>query len=52
MLQPGSSPLSQYEFDVLISAGGGRFVPEGKESFEAWIKGIFLPCCFEIVGKV
>ncbi|KAM3841189.1 F-actin-monooxygenase MICAL1 isoform 1-T2 [Vipera latastei] len=28
-LQPGSSPLSQYEFDVLISAGGGRFVPEG-----------------------
>ncbi|KAJ6659522.1 hypothetical protein lerEdw1_018757 [Lerista edwardsae] len=29
MLQPSSSPLSQYEFDVLISAGGGRFVPEG-----------------------
>ncbi|ETE62873.1 Protein MICAL-3, partial [Ophiophagus hannah] len=28
-LQPGSSPLSQYEFDILISAGGGRFVPEG-----------------------
>ncbi|XP_053099470.1 F-actin-monooxygenase MICAL1 [Hemicordylus capensis] len=29
VLQPGSSPLNQYEFDVLISAGGGRFVPEG-----------------------
>ncbi|XP_067387577.1 F-actin-monooxygenase MICAL1 [Emydura macquarii macquarii] len=28
-LQPSSSPLSQYEFDVLISAGGGKFVPEG-----------------------
>ncbi|KAM6399031.1 F-actin-monooxygenase MICAL1 [Rhynochetos jubatus] len=29
VLQPSSSPLSHYEFDVLISAGGGRFVPEG-----------------------
>ncbi|XP_007426639.1 F-actin-monooxygenase MICAL1 [Python bivittatus] len=29
VLHPGSSPLSQYKFDVLISAGGGRFVPEG-----------------------
>ncbi|XP_054835705.1 F-actin-monooxygenase MICAL1 [Eublepharis macularius] len=29
LLHPCSSPLSQYEFDVLISAGGGRFVPEG-----------------------
>lgn len=29
MLQPSSSPLSHYEFDVLISAGGGKFVPEG-----------------------
>ncbi|KAH0618762.1 hypothetical protein JD844_018222 [Phrynosoma platyrhinos] len=29
ILYPSSSPLSQYEFDVLISAGGGRFVPEG-----------------------
>ncbi|XP_029855341.1 F-actin-monooxygenase MICAL1 isoform X1 [Aquila chrysaetos chrysaetos] len=29
VLQPGSSPLSRYEFDVLISAGGGKFVPEG-----------------------
>ncbi|XP_065505369.1 F-actin-monooxygenase MICAL1 isoform X2 [Caloenas nicobarica] len=29
VLQPGSSPLSNYEFDVLISAGGGKFVPEG-----------------------
>ncbi|XP_072700810.1 F-actin-monooxygenase MICAL1 isoform X2 [Ciconia boyciana] len=29
VLQPGSSPLSHYEFDVLISAGGGKFVPEG-----------------------
>nr|XP_060629186.1 F-actin-monooxygenase MICAL1 [Anolis sagrei ordinatus] len=29
VLHPSSSPLSQYEFDVLISAGGGRFVPEG-----------------------
>ncbi|KAM6114658.1 F-actin-monooxygenase MICAL1 [Phoenicopterus ruber ruber] len=28
-LQPSSSPLSHYEFDVLISAGGGKFVPEG-----------------------
>ncbi|NXK65064.1 MICA1 monooxygenase, partial [Sylvietta virens] len=28
VLQP-SSPLTQYEFDVLISAGGGKFVPEG-----------------------
>ncbi|XP_051495129.1 F-actin-monooxygenase MICAL1 isoform X2 [Apus apus] len=29
VLQPSSSPLSNYEFDVLISAGGGKFVPEG-----------------------
>uniref|UniRef100_A0ABM5G7E6 Molecule interacting with CasL protein 1 n=1 Tax=Pogona vitticeps TaxID=103695 RepID=A0ABM5G7E6_9SAUR len=29
VLHPSNSPLSQYEFDVLISAGGGRFVPEG-----------------------
>ncbi|XP_074781742.1 F-actin-monooxygenase MICAL1 isoform X2 [Athene noctua] len=29
VLQPSSSPLSHYEFDVLISAGGGKFVPEG-----------------------
>uniref|UniRef100_A0A8C3KPH2 Molecule interacting with CasL protein 1 n=1 Tax=Calidris pygmaea TaxID=425635 RepID=A0A8C3KPH2_9CHAR len=29
VLQPDSSPLSHYEFDVLISAGGGKFVPEG-----------------------
>uniref|UniRef100_A0A674JIJ5 Molecule interacting with CasL protein 1 n=1 Tax=Terrapene triunguis TaxID=2587831 RepID=A0A674JIJ5_9SAUR len=28
-LQPSSSPVGQYEFDVLISAGGGKFVPEG-----------------------
>ncbi|PKK16843.1 hypothetical protein A306_00000142, partial [Columba livia] len=32
VLQPGSSPLSNYEFDVLISAGGGKFVPEGDSS--------------------
>uniref|UniRef100_A0A8D0E5X7 Molecule interacting with CasL protein 1 n=1 Tax=Salvator merianae TaxID=96440 RepID=A0A8D0E5X7_SALMN len=29
LLHPNSSALSQYEFDVLISAGGGKFVPEG-----------------------
>ncbi|XP_015267314.1 PREDICTED: protein-methionine sulfoxide oxidase MICAL1-like [Gekko japonicus] len=29
VLHPCFSPLSQYKFDVLISAGGGRFVPEG-----------------------
>uniref|UniRef100_A0A8C3NSC4 Molecule interacting with CasL protein 1 n=1 Tax=Cyanoderma ruficeps TaxID=181631 RepID=A0A8C3NSC4_9PASS len=29
VLQPSSSPLTQYKFDVLISAGGGKFVPEG-----------------------
>lgn len=29
MLQPSSSPLTHYEFDILISAGGGKFVPEG-----------------------
>uniref|UniRef100_A0A8B9TKD4 Molecule interacting with CasL protein 1 n=1 Tax=Anas platyrhynchos TaxID=8839 RepID=A0A8B9TKD4_ANAPL len=29
VLQPSSSPLSHYEFDILISAGGGKFVPEG-----------------------
>ncbi|KAJ7332909.1 hypothetical protein JRQ81_015089 [Phrynocephalus forsythii] len=28
-VHPSNSPLSRYEFDVLISAGGGRFVPEG-----------------------
>ncbi|XP_043389370.1 F-actin-monooxygenase MICAL1 isoform X5 [Chelonia mydas] len=28
-LQPSSSPVGQYEFDVLISAGGGKFVPKG-----------------------
>uniref|UniRef100_A0A8C8S2E7 Molecule interacting with CasL protein 1 n=1 Tax=Pelusios castaneus TaxID=367368 RepID=A0A8C8S2E7_9SAUR len=29
LLQPSSSPVGQYEFDILISAGGGKFVPEG-----------------------
>ncbi|XP_041282983.1 F-actin-monooxygenase MICAL1 [Onychostruthus taczanowskii] len=29
VLQPSSSPLTHYEFNVLISAGGGKFVPEG-----------------------
>uniref|UniRef100_A0A803VWV6 F-actin monooxygenase n=1 Tax=Ficedula albicollis TaxID=59894 RepID=A0A803VWV6_FICAL len=29
VLQPSSSPLTHYEFDILISAGGGKFVPEG-----------------------
>ncbi|NWI68847.1 MICA1 monooxygenase, partial [Todus mexicanus] len=29
VLHPDSSPLNHYEFDVLISAGGGKFVPEG-----------------------
>ncbi|XP_059573594.1 F-actin-monooxygenase MICAL1 isoform X2 [Alligator mississippiensis] len=28
-LRPNSSPVGQYVFDVLISAGGGKFVPEG-----------------------
>uniref|UniRef100_K7FEY9 F-actin monooxygenase n=1 Tax=Pelodiscus sinensis TaxID=13735 RepID=K7FEY9_PELSI len=28
-LQPHSSPVGQYEFDVLVSAAGGKFVPEG-----------------------
>ncbi|KAJ4934059.1 hypothetical protein JOQ06_006866, partial [Pogonophryne albipinna] len=28
-LQPGSHPASTFEFDVFISAGGGRFVPDG-----------------------
>lgn len=43
MLQPGSSPLSHYEFDVLISAGGGKFVPEGDSSGslhpQDWFRG-------------
>ncbi|XP_062451219.1 F-actin-monooxygenase MICAL1 isoform X2 [Rhea pennata] len=34
LLQPSSSPLSRYAFDVLISAGGGKFVPEGFERKE------------------
>ncbi|KAM7032796.1 F-actin-monooxygenase MICAL1 [Acridotheres tristis] len=29
LLQPISSPLTHYEFNILISAGGGKFVPEG-----------------------
>ncbi|XP_064491825.1 F-actin-monooxygenase MICAL1 isoform X4 [Pseudopipra pipra] len=29
VVQPSSSPLTHYQFDVLISAGGGKFVPEG-----------------------
>ncbi|NWT02613.1 MICA3 monooxygenase, partial [Mionectes macconnelli] len=29
VVQPSSSPLTRYKFDVLISAGGGKFVPEG-----------------------
>ncbi|KAF4800506.1 Protein-methionine sulfoxide oxidase MICAL1 [Turdus rufiventris] len=29
LLQPSSSPLTHYKFDILISAGGGKFVPEG-----------------------
>ncbi|KAK1152760.1 F-actin-monooxygenase MICAL2-like isoform X1 [Acipenser oxyrinchus oxyrinchus] len=28
-LLPESHPAGQYHFDVLVSAGGGRFVPEG-----------------------
>ncbi|XP_068193529.1 F-actin-monooxygenase mical1 isoform X2 [Antennarius striatus] len=28
-LQPGSHPASTFQFDVFISAGGGRFVPDG-----------------------
>lgn len=33
ILNPPSCLLNQCEFDVLISAGGGRFVPEGKQPF-------------------
>ncbi|XP_071434583.1 F-actin-monooxygenase MICAL1 isoform X1 [Pithys albifrons albifrons] len=29
VVQPSSSLLTHYKFDVLISAGGGKFVPEG-----------------------
>ncbi|XP_044065935.1 F-actin-monooxygenase mical1 isoform X2 [Siniperca chuatsi] len=28
-LHPGSHPAATFEFDVFISAGGGRFVPDG-----------------------
>nr|XP_020474643.1 F-actin-methionine sulfoxide oxidase mical1-like isoform X1 [Monopterus albus]XP_020474644.1 F-actin-methionine sulfoxide oxidase mical1-like isoform X1 [Monopterus albus]XP_020474645.1 F-actin-methionine sulfoxide oxidase mical1-like isoform X1 [Monopterus albus]XP_020474647.1 F-actin-methionine sulfoxide oxidase mical1-like isoform X1 [Monopterus albus] len=28
-LQPGSHPATAFQFDVFISAGGGRFVPDG-----------------------
>lgn len=28
-LQPASHPAASYQFDVFISAGGGRFVPDG-----------------------
>ncbi|XP_037337079.2 F-actin-monooxygenase mical1 [Pungitius pungitius] len=28
-LQPGSHPAASFQFDVFISAGGGRFVPDG-----------------------
>ncbi|KAK9515111.1 hypothetical protein VZT92_025781 [Zoarces viviparus] len=28
-LQPGSHPAATFQFDVFISAGGGRFVPDG-----------------------
>ncbi|XP_030623529.1 F-actin-monooxygenase mical1 [Chanos chanos] len=28
-VQPSNCPVATYEFDVFISAGGGRFVPEG-----------------------
>ncbi|XP_035513361.1 F-actin-monooxygenase mical1 [Morone saxatilis] len=28
-LQPGSHPAAAFQFDVFISAGGGRFVPDG-----------------------
>lgn len=30
-LQPPSHPAEAFQFDVFISAGGGRFVPEGTE---------------------
>lgn len=44
VLQPSSSPLSRYEFDVLISAGGGKFVPEGDSSGSRhpcdWYRGL------------
>lgn len=29
-LHPGSHPAGHFQFDVFISAGGGRFVPEGE----------------------
>lgn len=29
-LEPASSPAAAFQFDVFISAGGGRFVPDGE----------------------
>ncbi len=29
-LQPESHPAATFQFDVFISAGGGRFVPDGE----------------------
>lgn len=29
-LHPGSHPAAAFQFDVFISAGGGRFVPDGE----------------------
>lgn len=29
-LQPASHPAAAFQFDVFISAGGGRFVPDGE----------------------
>lgn len=31
-LQPQSHPAATFQFDVFISAGGGRFVPHGETS--------------------
>lgn len=29
-LHPGSHPAAAFQFDIFISAGGGRFVPDGE----------------------
>lgn len=51
-LHPCFSPLSQYKFDVLISAGGGRFVPEGERSFKAFRRGMLLLWCSDSTGEL
>lgn len=43
-LQPRSHPAANFQFDVFISAGGGRFVPDG-ETNTCTVESLLLRLC-------